>query len=114
MGESEWARSMAQEFKAGKARKAEEDGKVLQEHTIRKESASKLRTDVREAFKHRAQMFKAAGEEILTWGARAANTFGPGGKEMERCVKGSYQEAGYEINVEVLARVVSFQAAVVL
>jgi hypothetical protein len=51
---------MAQEFKAGKARKAEEDGKLLQEQRIRKESASKLRTDVREAFKHKAQMFKAA------------------------------------------------------
>jgi hypothetical protein len=30
MAESEWAKGMAQEFKAGKARKAEEDGKVLQ------------------------------------------------------------------------------------
>jgi len=41
---------MAQEFKAGKARKAEEDGKFLEEQRIRKESASKLRTDVRRIF----------------------------------------------------------------
>jgi hypothetical protein len=47
MAESEWAKRMAQEFKAGKARKAEEDAKLLEEQRIRKESASKLWTDVR-------------------------------------------------------------------
>jgi hypothetical protein len=28
---------------------------------------------------------------------------------MEGCVRGSYQEGGYEINIEVLGRFVSFQ-----
>jgi hypothetical protein len=28
---------------------------------------------------------------------------------MKGCVRGSYQEAGYEINIEVLGRVVPFQ-----
>jgi hypothetical protein len=51
---------MAQEFKAGKERKAEEDGKGPKEQRIRKEFASKLWTDVREAFRHKAQMFNAA------------------------------------------------------
>ena len=110
MAESEWAKRMAQEFKAGKARKAEEDGKLQGEQKIRKEAASKLWTDVREAFKHKAQMFNAAvGEEILVWEAGDANTFALRRRDIEGCVKGSYQEAGYEINIEVLGRVVPFQ-----
>jgi hypothetical protein len=30
-------------------------------------------------------------------------------RNVEGCVKGSYQEAGYEINIEVLGRLVPFQ-----
>jgi len=54
MAESEWAKRMAQEFKAGRGRKAEEDAKLLEEERTRKESASKLWTEVKGAFKHRA------------------------------------------------------------
>ena len=110
MKESEWAKRMAQEFKAGKARKAEEDAKLQEEQTARKESASKLWTEVRGAFKAKAQMFNAElGEEILTWAAGDANTFILGRKDVEGCVKGSYLEDGYEIIVEVLGRVVPFE-----
>lgn|SRR5208337_1606372 len=51
MAESEWAKRMAQEFKAGKARKAEEDTKLQEGQTTRKGFASKLWTDVGEAFR---------------------------------------------------------------
>jgi hypothetical protein len=37
MAESEWAKRMAQEFKAGKERKAEEDAKLQEEQAIRKD-----------------------------------------------------------------------------
>jgi hypothetical protein len=47
MAESEWAKGMAQELKAGKARKAEEDGKLLGEQTTRKGFAFKLWTDAK-------------------------------------------------------------------
>jgi len=39
MAESEWAKRMAQEFKAGKARKAEEDAKLQEGQTTRKDFA---------------------------------------------------------------------------
>jgi transcriptional regulator with XRE-family HTH domain len=54
MAESEWAKRMAQEFKAGKVRKAEEDAELLEEQRTRKESAYELWTDVGDAFKHKA------------------------------------------------------------
>ena len=112
MAESEWAKRMAQEFKAGKGRKAEEDAKLLEEERARKESASKLWTEVKGAFKHRAQTFNAAvGEEILTWEAASVSTFTLRRKDVEGCVKGSYQEAGCEINLEVLGRLVPFHVA---
>jgi hypothetical protein len=66
--ESEWAKRMAQEFKAGRARKAEEDGKLLEEQRIRKESASKLRTDLREAFKHEAKCLTLRSERKFSPG----------------------------------------------
>jgi|GEM_PF-1168886 hypothetical protein len=47
MAESEWAKGMAQELKAGKARKAEGDGKLLKEQTTRKGFAFKLWTDAK-------------------------------------------------------------------
>jgi hypothetical protein len=73
--ESEWAKRMAQEFKAGKARKAEEDGKLLEEQRIRKESASKLRTDVREAFKHKAKCLTLRSERKFSPGKPVALIF---------------------------------------
>jgi hypothetical protein len=51
MAELEWAKRMAQEFKAGKERKAEEDEKGPEEQRVRKEFAPKLWTDVGEAFR---------------------------------------------------------------
>jgi hypothetical protein len=110
MPESEWAKRLAQEFKAGKARKAEEDAKLLEEQRARKEAASKLWTDVRGAFKHKAQVFNAAvGQEILAWEAAGVNTFTVRRKDIEGCVKGSYQEAAFEIKIEVLGRLVPFE-----
>ena len=54
-------------------------------------------------------MFNAAvREEILTWEVGDANTFSLQRKDIEGCVKGSYQEAGYEINIEVLGSLVPF------
>jgi len=47
MAESEWAKRMAQEFKAGKARKAEEDAKLQEEQTTRKGFAFELWTDAK-------------------------------------------------------------------
>jgi hypothetical protein len=47
MAESEWAKRTAQEFKAGKARKAEEDAKHQEEQTTRKGFAFELRTDAK-------------------------------------------------------------------
>ena len=47
MAESEWAKRMAQEFKAGKERKAGEDAKLQGEQTARKGIAFGLRTDAR-------------------------------------------------------------------
>ena len=50
MAESEWARGMVQEFKAGKAgkeRKAEEDAKLQERQTGRKGFAFELRTDAK-------------------------------------------------------------------
>jgi hypothetical protein len=38
---------MVQEFKAGRAQKAKEDAKLLEEQTSRKGFASKLRTDAK-------------------------------------------------------------------
>ncbi|MGA2607507.1 MAG: hypothetical protein ABSH01_08620 [Terriglobia bacterium] len=112
MAEPEWAKRMAQEFKAGRARRNEEGAELLEERRTRKESAYELWTDVREAFKHKAQIFNAAaGEEILTWEAAAVNTFSLRGKDIQGCVKGSYKEAGYQINIEVLGRLVPFQIA---
>lgn len=110
MTESGWAKRMAKEFKAGKARKAEEDAKLQEEQTNRKRFASRLWTEVKGAFKAKAQMFNAAvGEEILTWEAADANTFALRRKDIEGCIKGSYQEAGYEISIEVLGRLVPLQ-----
>ncbi len=51
MAESEWAKRMAREFKAGKERKAEEGVKLQEGQTTRKGFASKLWTDVGEAFR---------------------------------------------------------------
>jgi len=51
MAESEWAKRMAQEFKAGKERKAEEDAKLQEGQLRRKGFASKLWTDLGEAFR---------------------------------------------------------------
>jgi len=68
MAESEWAKGMAQEFKAGKARKAEEDGKVLEEQRIRKGFASKLWTDVREAYKHKPKCLALRSERKFSPG----------------------------------------------
>jgi hypothetical protein len=56
MAESEWAKRMAQEFKAGKAQKAEEDGRLRERQTIRKEAASELWTEVKGAFKAKARI----------------------------------------------------------
>ena len=54
-------------------------------------------------------MFNAAvGEEILTWEAASANTFALRRRNMKGCVRGGYQEAGYEINIEVLGSLVPF------
>ena len=98
MAESEWAKRMAQEFKAGRGRKAEEDAKLLEEERTRKESASKLWTEVKGAFKHRAQTFNAAvGEEILTWEAGDANTFTLRRKDVEGCVKGSTSPHSHQL-----------------
>jgi hypothetical protein len=112
MPESEWAKKLAREFKAGKAQKAEEDAKLREEQRARKEAASNLWTEVREAFKHKAQIFNAAvGEEILLWEAASVNTFTLRRKDIEGCLNGSYQEAAYEIKIEVLGRVVPFEVA---
>jgi len=112
MTESEWAKGLAQEFKAGRARKAEEDAQIQKEQKSRKEFASKLWTQVKDDFKARAQMFNAAaGEEILIWEAGDGNTFALRRNDNEGCVKGIYQEAGYEINIEVLGRLVPFHVA---
>jgi hypothetical protein len=55
-------------------------------------------------------MFDAAvREEILTWEAASVNTFALRRRDMGGCVRGSYQEAGCETNIEVLGRLVSFQ-----
>jgi hypothetical protein len=51
MAELEWAKRMALEFQAGKERKAGEDAKLQEEQITRKEFASKLWTDVGEAFR---------------------------------------------------------------
>jgi hypothetical protein len=110
MTESEWARRMAQQFKTVRARKAEEEARLQVEERNRREAGSELWTDVREAFRHKAQMFNAAvSEEVLTWEAANTNTFTLRRKDIEGCVKGSYQEAGHEIKVEVLGRSVPFQ-----
>jgi hypothetical protein len=54
-------------------------------------------------------MFNAAlGGQILTWEAASVNTFTVRRKDIEGCVKGSYQEAGDEINIEVLGRLAPF------
>ncbi len=109
MTRSEWAEGMAQEFKVGRARKAKEDAQTQEEQKARKASASKLWTEVKGAFKSKAQMFNAAvGEEILIWESADANTFALRRKDIEGCVKGSYQDAGYQINIEVLGRLVPF------
>jgi hypothetical protein len=47
MAESEWAKGMVQEFKAGKERKAEEDAKLQEEQTTGKGFAFELWTDAR-------------------------------------------------------------------
>ncbi len=47
MAESEWAKRMAREFKAGKERKAEEDAKLQEEQTTRKGFAFELWTDAK-------------------------------------------------------------------
>jgi len=74
MTNSEWAEGIAQEFKAGKARKAEEDAELQAEQTTRKGFASKLWTQVKGAFRAKAQTFNAAvGEEILRWDAGGAS-----------------------------------------
>ena len=52
-------------------------------------------------------MFNAAvGEEILTWEAASVDTFTLSRKDIEGCVKGTYQEAGDKVKIEVLGRVV--------
>jgi hypothetical protein len=85
--ESEWAKRMAQEFKAGMKRKSEEYTKLPEERGIRKECASKLAREVRGAFKHKAQMFNTvAGEEILIWEAPSINTITLRRKDIEECV----------------------------
>jgi hypothetical protein len=110
MAEPEWAKRMSQEFKAGRARKAEEDAKLQGEHTTRKQHPYKLWTDVKGAFRHKAQMFNAAlGEEILSWEAAMVSTFTLRRKDVEWCVKGAYIEALFEIQIEVLGKVVPFQ-----
>jgi hypothetical protein len=45
--ESEWAKGMAQELKVGRARKAEEDAKLLEGQTTWKGFAFKLWTDAK-------------------------------------------------------------------
>ena len=47
MAGSEWAKRMAQEFKAGRERKAEEDAKAQEQQTSRKGFAFELRTDAK-------------------------------------------------------------------
>lgn len=112
MTKSEWARSMAHEFKAARARKHEEDANLQQDQTTRREIASELWTKVKRAFKAKAQMFNAAaGEQILTWEEGDANTFGLQRKDIEGCVKGSYQETANEFNIEVLGRPVPLHVA---
>jgi hypothetical protein len=51
------------------------------------------------------------GEEILTWESVDADTFALRRKDIEGCVKGSYQEAEYEIKIEVLGRLVPFSVS---
>ncbi len=107
MAESGWAKRMGQEFKAGKARKTEKEGKLQEEQRVRGESASRLWREVREAFKEKAGAFNAtAGEEILAWEAASVDTFTLSRKDTQGCVKGTYQEAGCEVKIEVLGRVV--------
>jgi hypothetical protein len=112
MPESEWAKRMAREFEAAKARKSEEDGRRQEEEKDRREAASQLWAEVKQAFKAKARLFNAAvGEEILTWEAGDANSFGLHGKGIKGSVKGTYQQAEYEIRIEVVGRVVPLQVA---
>jgi hypothetical protein len=112
MTESEWARRTAQQFKSGKARKAKEDAKLQHDQRIRAEYASGFWANVKGAFKAKAEMFNAAvGQQVLTWEAGDANTFSLSRKDIEGCVKGSYQEAPNQINIEVLGRLVPLHVA---
>jgi hypothetical protein len=112
MTESQWAKKMAQEFKAGRARKIEEDAKLQEEQRTRKASPSKFWTEAKEAFKAKARTFNAAvGEDILTWEGGDADSFALRRKDIEGSVKASYSEAAYEIKIEVLGRVVPLQVA---
>jgi hypothetical protein len=107
MPESEWAKRMAEEFKAVKARK---DAQPVEEQRTRKEAAYKLWTHVRQAFKDKTQMFNAAvGEQILGWDDACINPFSLLRKGIEGCVRGSYHEAGCKINIEVVGRLVPFE-----
>ena len=110
MRETEWARRMAQGIKADKARKAEEDAETLEGQRIKNQFASKLWTDVRVAFKNKAQLFNdEVGEEILTWEAPRLDTFSLRRNDIHECMTVSYQEARYEIKVELLGRSVPLE-----
>ena len=59
-------KTTAKEFKAGKRRKADKDAELQGRQRVRRESASRLWTEVTEAFEEKAgRYFAIVGEEIL-------------------------------------------------
>jgi hypothetical protein len=51
----------------------------------------------------------AVGVGIVTWKAAGGDTFPLSRKDIEGCVKGTYEEAGYGIKIGILGRLVRFQ-----
>jgi hypothetical protein len=112
MEKSEWARRTAQEFKTRSAQKAEEDASRLEEQKTRKQWASRLWSELREAFKERAEIFNAAlGEEMLTWECSGPSAFHLSRKDIAGRVKATFQQGTGEVRIEVLGRAVPLEVA---
>jgi hypothetical protein len=52
------------------------------------------------------------GVETVTWKTAGGDTFTLRTKDIEGCVKGTYEEAGYGIKIEILGRLLPSQVVI--
>jgi hypothetical protein len=110
MSESAWAKKVAGEFRAARAAKAEDDAGKRDELKKREAAACRMWAELIEALKSNANAINRELEEgALECEAPNAHTFIMRRKDIVNCIKASFRQGDFKIEVNIAGRVVPLE-----